>query len=105
MDISKIKFQKQIIDYDYRPDVIFGMPFLKENELLIDVVARKLIPRSSIAQEVPPCLSKYVKVGNTVMELPTPEPQSEEIKSLVEERPEYASLNDFFRKEFPEVFS
>ena len=39
------------------------------------------------------------------MELPTPEPWSEETNSLVKEPPEYTSLNDFFRKEFPEVFT
>ena len=79
-------------------DVIFGMPFLTENNLLIDPVARKLLSR-------PHNLSKYVKVGNTLMELPAPEAQLEEVNSLAEEPPEYTSLNEFFRKEFPEVFT
>jgi hypothetical protein len=79
-------------------EVIFGMPFLAENNLLIDPVARKLLPR--------PCdLRNYVKVGNALMELPAPEVQSEELNSLIEEPPEYTSLNDFFRKEFPDVFT
>jgi len=79
-------------------DVIFGMPFLAENNLLIDPVTRKLLPR--------PCdLSNYVKVGNALMELPAPEAQLEEVNSIDEEPPEYASLNDFFRKEFPDVFT
>src|SRR5271155_4435377 len=78
-------------------EVIFGMPFLAENNLLIDPVARKLLPR--------PCdLCNYVKVGNALMELPAPE-VPEEVNSLVEEPPEYASLNDFFMKEFPDVFT
>jgi len=39
------------------------------------------------------------------MELPAPETQPEEVNSLAEEPPEYTSLNDFFRKEFPDVFT
>src|SRR5437667_12571780 len=74
------------------------MPFLAENDLLIDPVARKLLAR--------PCdLSNYVKVGNALMQLPAPEAQLEEVNSLDEEPPEYASLNDFLRKEFPDVFT
>jgi len=79
-------------------EVIFGMPFLAENHLLIDPAARKFVPRTVN-------LGNYVKVGNALMKLPTPEVQSEEINSLVEEPPEYASLNDFFMKEFPDVFT
>ena len=79
-------------------EVIFGMPFLAENNLLIDPVARKLLPR-------PICdLNKYVKVGNALMELPAPDIPIEEVNSIIEEPPEYKSLNDFFMKEFPEVF-
>ena len=79
-------------------EIIFGMPFLAENDLLVDPVARKLVPRSCD-------LSNYVKVGNTFMELPAPEAKLKEVNSVTEEPPEYASLNDFFRKEFPDVFT
>src|SRR5204862_6595766 len=66
-------------------EVIFGMPFLAENNLLIDPVARKLLPR--------PCnLCNYVKFGNALMELPAPEAQPEEVNSLFEEPPEYTSF-------------
>ena len=79
-------------------EVIFRMPFLAENDLLVDPVARKLVPR--------PCdLNNYVKVGKALMELPAPEAQLEEVNFTEEEPPEYASLNDFFRKEFPDVFT
>jgi hypothetical protein len=79
-------------------EVIFGMPFLAENNLLINLVAQKLLPH-------PICdLNKYVKVGNALMELPTPDIPIEEANSIVEEPPEYKSLNNFFIKEFPNVF-
>ena len=75
-------------------EVIFGMPFLADNNLLIDPVARKLLPRLCD-------LSNYVKVGNALMELPAPEAQLEEVNSLVEEPPKYASLNDSLERNFP----
>jgi hypothetical protein len=50
-------------------EVIFGMPFLAENNLLIDPAARKLVPRTVD-------FNNYIKVGNAFMELPTPDVQS-----------------------------
>jgi hypothetical protein len=48
-------------------EIIFRMPFLAENNLLINLIAQKLLPR-------PICdLNKYVKVGNALMELPAPD--------------------------------
>ena len=79
-------------------EIIFGMPFLANNNLLVDSVARKLVPRLCD-------LSNYVKVGNALMELPIPEAQLEEVNSTEEEPSEYTSLNNFFKKEFPDVFT
>jgi hypothetical protein len=78
--------------------VIFGMLFLAENNLLINPVTQKLLPH-------PICnLNKYVKVGNTLIELPIPDIPIEEVNSVIKEPPEYKSLNNLFIKEFPEVF-
>jgi hypothetical protein len=59
-------------------EVIFEMPYLDKNDLLIDPVAWKLLSRSCD-------LHNYIKVGNALMELPAPEACPEEVNSLVEE--------------------
>ena len=48
-------------------DIILGMPFLKQNDLLVDPVARTVIPRKSL-----PVVERdhYVKVGNALMQVP-----------------------------------
>jgi Reverse transcriptase (RNA-dependent DNA polymerase)/RNase H-like domain found in reverse transcriptase/Integrase zinc binding domain/Chromo (CHRromatin Organisation MOdifier) domain/Retrotransposon gag protein len=54
-------------------DVILGMPFLKQNDLLVDPVARTVLPRKqSPRKQSPPVVERdhYVKVGNALMLVP-----------------------------------
>jgi len=77
--LAKVKFQSPIKAEVKSPtlfkvapllshDVILGMPFLKQNDLLVDPVARTVIPRKQLLPVVE--RDHYVKVGNALMQVP-----------------------------------
>ena len=77
--LAKVKFQSPVKAEVKSPtlfkvapllshDVILGMPFLKQNDLLVDPVARTVIPRKHLLPVVE--RDHYVKVGNALMQVP-----------------------------------
>ena len=84
------------------------MPFLTDNELLVDAKARKLVPRHQV--DTPP--TGHVRVDNALMVEPPPEGFTRvgnafmELCSLETDRDaEYARLDEEFKQEFKDVFS
>lgn len=89
-------------------DVVLGMPFLTDNQLLVDANARRLVSR----QKSFPLPAQYIRVGNALMVEPPPEGFTRvgnalmELYSLEADRDmEYARLDEEFKQEFKDVFS
>jgi hypothetical protein len=86
------------------------MPFLADNQLLVDAKARKLVPRQR--QPNVPIPAGHVRVGNALMVESPPKGFTRvgnaymELSSLETDRDaEYERLDEEFKKEFKDVFS